>query len=158
MVLFGSFSSHIRTQHSESTFSPREEHFNCNDPNSFLFCTCISVRGFQLPEWFHCVDQRSARCRRNGKESLHRDCTRTRGEGQICPPAASLSSVWQSPCADAGPGDGQKGRPGSRTHTHTHTTVPGVPPAAATVGRWWRQAGSASRPCGQRPVVGYSSW
>lgn len=80
MVLFGSFSLHIHTQHSESTFSPYEEHFNCNDPNSFLFCTVISVWGFQLSR--RCVSQVSAHCHLSGTKKppqrLNTNVRRTR--------------------------------------------------------------------------------
>lgn len=98
----------------------------------FLFCTVISVWSFQLSKQYR-VNQISARCHQNGKESLHRDWTQTWGGGQVCTLAESLSFVWKFLHVDAGLGDERRWHTGSSAHTNT--TVNGSPPAA--VCSWW---------------------
>lgn len=116
--------------HSDNTqsqhFRPKKNTSIVMTLNHFLFCTVISVWGFQLSKRYHCVNRRSARWHLSGKAGST-DWAQAYGEGHICPLADSLRVVCKSPRADAGLGDGQRWRTGS---WHTNIPVSGDPPAA----------------------------
>lgn len=94
--------------------------------NHFLFCTVISVWGFQLSKRYHCVNRRSACWHLSGRAGST-DWALVYGEGHTCPLADGLRVVCKCPQAHAGLGDGQGWRTGA---WHTDIPVSGEPPAA----------------------------